>query len=261
VVDILELARSMGIHKLDTAPSYGSSEQKLGQCNLRDFKVTTKLSTIPLGERNIRGYIASQIEGSLKRLNVEHLHAVLFHNEMDLISKFSLTAMDELLDLKRQGIIGNIGISTYFQSDLRVVLDKFDVDVIQAPYSIIDQRLNGFIDCLANKNIQIQVRSIFLQGLLLMNVNEALKNCPAWETASLDWQNFLKAYNLTAYEASLFFVLSNKVIDDFVIGIDGISQLNTLFNVVAEFNGDFQYDVSSLESSIKELINPYMWRK
>jgi aryl-alcohol dehydrogenase-like predicted oxidoreductase len=189
------------------------------------------------------------------------LHAVLFHNEIDIRSKFGLIAIDELQTFKRQGIIGNIGFSTYFESDLKANVDEFDIDVIQAPFNIIDRRLNEFLDYLVKKKIQIQIRSIFLQGLLLMGANSALKNCSAWEAKSSNWQNFLKMHKLSAYEASLFFVMSNDAIDDYVIGIDSILQLDALLNIVAGFNGDFHFDVSSLESSMKELINPYLWNK
>jgi aryl-alcohol dehydrogenase-like predicted oxidoreductase len=261
VADILECARSKGIHKLDTAPSYGTSEFKLGQCNIRDFQVTTKLSSLSEDETDIRGYIFRQIEASLTRLNVEHLHAVLFHNELDPIKKFGPTAINELQSLKRQGIIGSIGISTYFQPELGTILNEFDIDVIQAPFNVIDQRLNEFLGSLCKKNIQIQIRSIFLQGLLLMESQDALRICPAWKARSSDWQNFLKMHNLTAYEASLFYVMSDKTVDDCVVGIDSVEQLDALLHAVGGYKGGFHYDVSLLESSIKELINPYMWNK
>jgi aryl-alcohol dehydrogenase-like predicted oxidoreductase len=261
VADILDCARLRGVHKLDTAPSYGTSELKLGQCNIRDFQVTTKLSSISKDEKDIRGFICRQIETSLTRLNVDHIYAVLFHNELDPIRKFGPAAINELQSLKRQGVIRNIGISTYFQSSLRNILEEIDVDVIQAPFNIIDQRLNKFKDYLLKKNIRIQIRSIFLQGLLLMNPQKALKSCPVWEERSIEWQNFLKMYNLTAYEASLFYVMSDKAVDDCVVGIDSVKQLDALLHAVGGYKGGFHYDVSSLESSIKELINPYMWNK
>ena len=51
-------------------------------------------------------------------------------------------------------------------------MSRFKLDMVQLPYNIIDQNFetSGWIKKLKKMNIKIHVRSIFLQGLLLMKL-------------------------------------------------------------------------------------------
>ena len=46
---------------------------------------------------------------------------------------------------------------------------KFPIDVVQVPFNILDQRLNNnlFKKIISRKKIEVHVRSIFLQGILV----------------------------------------------------------------------------------------------
>lgn len=120
VRELLALAQSLGINLIDTAPAYGSSEERLGQLlakQRQQWIICTKA-----GEEFEHGassyhfrpeQIRACVERSLKRLRTDYLDIVLIHsdgNDLDIIDNFG--ALDVLSDLKKQGLIRASGMST-----------------------------------------------------------------------------------------------------------------------------------------------------
>lgn len=121
VSDILDLCLDLGITLLDTAPAYGVAEERLGQLlgARRDkFFLMTKTGEEFDGTNSRYVFDAvhtrHSIERSLKRLRTDYLDAVLVHSnrhDLDVITNTDVIAT--LADLKREGKIGLIGVSTY----------------------------------------------------------------------------------------------------------------------------------------------------
>jgi aryl-alcohol dehydrogenase-like predicted oxidoreductase len=115
---ILELARELGINLLDTAPAYGSSEERLGKLltNRHEWILCSKT-----GEEFINGqshfnfsarHTRFSIERSLKRLHTDYLDMVLVHsdgNDEHIIQQTD--CFETLLQLKQKGLIRAFGLS------------------------------------------------------------------------------------------------------------------------------------------------------
>jgi aryl-alcohol dehydrogenase-like predicted oxidoreductase len=119
VVEILELAWSLGINFIDTAPAYGTSEQRLGQLllNRHDWVIETKVGEIFENGQSTFDFSAAHtrqsVENSLKKLRRDVLDVVLVHssgNDMDIINHEE--ALEELDKLKQQGMIKAFGMSS-----------------------------------------------------------------------------------------------------------------------------------------------------
>lgn len=119
VTEILELAWSLGINFIDTAPAYGTSEQRLGQLlpNRHDWIIETKVGEIFEGGKSRFDFSAAHtresVENSLKMLRRDVLDVVLVHSsgdDMDIINNEE--ALNELDKLKRQGLIKAYGMSS-----------------------------------------------------------------------------------------------------------------------------------------------------
>ena len=69
-------------------------------------------------------------------------------------------------------MIQNFGFSIYNQNELNTILKYTNPDTIQLPGNIFDQRyLNKkILKDLKSKKIEIQIRSIFLQGITLKQI-------------------------------------------------------------------------------------------
>ena len=140
---LLELAWDLGINLLDTAPAYGESEERLGRllrrCR-RDWVVVTKV-----GEEFDDGVsrfdfsaaaARASVERSLRRLGVEALDAVLIHsNGEDLPILEREGVLPALLDLKREGLVRAVGISTKtIAGGLRAVVC---CDLVMVTYNLV----------------------------------------------------------------------------------------------------------------------------
>ena len=117
--ELLDEARELGINLLDTAPAYGSSEQRIGQIltDRSNWILCTKV-----GEEFFNGksfynfsgqHTKTSIERSLKNLNTDYLDLVLVHsdgNDNTIIN--STDCFEALSHLKDSGVIRAFGMST-----------------------------------------------------------------------------------------------------------------------------------------------------
>jgi aryl-alcohol dehydrogenase-like predicted oxidoreductase len=125
VRDILAAARETGVTLLDTADSYGDpaggSESLMGEAlkgQRDDFAVATKFGMDMRGEygddhgvRGSRRYIRRAVEGSLRRLQTDHIDLYQLHVPDDITPiEETLSALSELV---REGKIGYLGCSNF----------------------------------------------------------------------------------------------------------------------------------------------------
>ncbi|MDP2950656.1 MAG: aldo/keto reductase, partial [Chloroflexota bacterium] len=78
-------ALELGVTFFDVAPGYGSgkAEELVGQGlkgHRAEVNITTKISLPPDKAGDKRGYILTSIEGSLRRLQTDHVELLLVHN-------------------------------------------------------------------------------------------------------------------------------------------------------------------------------------
>lgn len=118
VVELLALARELGINLLDTAPAYGVSEQRLGHLlpgPRSDWVIGTKVGeTYADGESRFdfsAEATRASIERSLRRLHTDYLDYVLIHSHGDDLAVLQTDCLATLLALKRSGLIRAVGLS------------------------------------------------------------------------------------------------------------------------------------------------------
>jgi aryl-alcohol dehydrogenase-like predicted oxidoreductase len=119
VRDLLQLAWDLGINTLDTAPAYGSSEERLGQLlpHRHDWIIVGKVGEIfDKGESHFdfsAAYTRQSVERSLKRLRRDMIDIVLVHSHGDDMAIINNEAVcDTLQELKQRGLIRAVGISS-----------------------------------------------------------------------------------------------------------------------------------------------------
>ena len=93
-----------------------------------------------------------KIEQSLENLKLDKIHGLLFHNPQDLLGTEGEKIYKILLNLKDEGLISNIGISIYSPKILEDLVPIYSLDIVQAPFNIIDKRIinSGWADKLNN---------------------------------------------------------------------------------------------------------------
>jgi len=175
--ELLALAQTLGINLIDTAPAYGSSEERLGELlakQRRQWIICTKA-----GEEFKHGqshynfrpeHIRASVERSLKRLRTDYLDIVLIHsdgNDLDIIDNFG--ALDVLNDLKKQGLIRATGMSTKTVDG--GILAARHSDIVMATLNLGYRDELPVFDFCAQNNKSVFVKKAFGSGHLFSGEN------------------------------------------------------------------------------------------
>ena len=257
--EILKKLKSENINTIDTAISYGDSEMRLGREDLTYFNIISKLPAIPESENNIEEWVNKNVESSLNNLHISKLHGILLHNPNDLLNGNSKKLFKALVNLKDNNIVEKIGISGYSLSELDELLRNFRFDIVQYPFNILDRRLesSGWMKTLYEEDVEIHVRSIFLQGLLLMPFNDVPKKFYKWNRVFKLWESAISNLNLSKIEACLKFACSFKEITKVIVGVDTKEQLHEILDI--DLSNE-QISLPNLGVEDEKLLNPSLWK-
>jgi len=256
---ILDEAFSHGIDTIDTAIGYGESEAVLGQFDLESWKIISKLPRLPESEfGGASSWVADQVTASFNRLKVGSLYGILLHCPDQLFSPDGKDIYQSLIRLKEMGYIQKIGVSIYSPDELDKIFQEMQFDIVQAPLSILDRRLihSGWLARLSEANVEIHIRSIFLQGLLLMSNERRPKKFDRWQPVWSEWNCWLLENNLTPLEACLGYALSINEVDRVVVGVDSVSHLSEILSLVSRKKISTPNWPESIDT---ELLNPAKW--
>ena len=158
----------------------------------------------------------------------------MLQNIKSLQSKNGNEIYQSIKNMKTNGLTKKIGISIYDFNLLDKILKKFKFDLVQAPLNILDRRLiqSGWLKKLKKKKIQVYVRSIFLQGVLLLKHDKLPKKLKQFKKNWKIWENWLKKNKLKPLQACLLFALKINF-DNTQIFIFHINCILSIFNIFA----------------------------
>lgn len=260
IKSILDSAYDSGIQLLDTAEAYGDSQNKIGEYHnnsTNKFNVITKFSS------NADGFslnIIERVHNNLKILDVDKLYCYMFHSFNDFNEYFEKYRKD-LLILKKDGMINNIGVSLYSNDEFESVLEFDEITLIQLPFNLLDNnnKRGNILKKAKEKGIEIHARSVFLQGLFFKNTSDlSIKIKPL--------RPYLSSLNDLCYEdykmndLALNYVCNQNNIDKVLIGVDNVHQLE--LNILSEKKNIEKELIKKIEAvDVKEtkILNPSNW--
>lgn len=255
---ILQVAQTAGIDTLDTAIAYGASEQVLGQIGVGGWRVVTKLPAIPEQSQDLSAWMRDSLEASLERLRVKRVAGLLLHKPLQLLGSCGPAIYQALVDLKRQGLVGQIGYSLYLPAELDALWARYPVDLVQAPFNVFDRRFraSGWLARLRASDVEIHARSIFLQGLLLMDPDSRPSQFQTWAAQWQMWDRWLTERQLTPLQACVGFAMAQPEFDRIIVGVDSMEQLQEIL-AAAEIGP--VTPPASLVVEDENLVNPSRW--
>jgi aryl-alcohol dehydrogenase-like predicted oxidoreductase len=255
---IIKRAWAAGVDTFDTAISYGDAECQLGAIGVSQWQVVSKLPQLPDAVDTIT-WVRRQINESLARLRVQSLYGLLLHQPAALLGPQGNAIYAAMVDAKNAGLVGKIGISAYGPEDIDSITSQFRMDLVQAPFSIFDRRLctSGCLDRMHASGIEFHARSVFLQGLLLMEQQQRPASFARWNVLWTAWDGWLKEARMTPLQACLGFVSAHQSVARFVVGVDSSAQLEQILSAV-DMAESLAFP-AELASQDPQLINPSNW--
>jgi aryl-alcohol dehydrogenase-like predicted oxidoreductase len=251
VANILRVAQSSGIDTIDTAAAYGKSEDLLGGLGVTGFRIVTKL---PLHARAVD--VAECVGQSLRRLQVQNLAAVLIHR-----FEPSGATLDLLAALRAHPSVQQAGISLYYPSELEWLLASgAALDVVQVPLNVLDQRFVPWFGPLEARGIEIHVRSVFLQGLLLLEEKAVPTALAAVRPALGRLRELAATHSLPVAAILVGFASQHELIHRVVLGVDSADQLREHTDSAGcGLSTDLVAELRGLAAQDNDLLIPSRW--
>lgn len=209
---VVEAAWQAGIRHFDTAQAYGDSEAVLGEAIRtlgigEECRVGTKLSA-ELDVEDPAG-VERALEASLERLGIHRLWYVLLHNP-DWLEAWDRGIGAVLQRYRRGGHIAHLGASLRTIRDAPLCLNHHDMEIIQAPCNAWDRRADewGVLRSARERGQLPCVRSVYLQGLLVLPLEEVARRLPAAKDAAQAWHELADRFGMSPPELALRYALT-----------------------------------------------------
>ena len=259
VTAILSRAWGEGIDTLDTAISYGESERRLGEAGVASWRVVTKLPPVPEACADVSGWVHRTVQAALDRLGVPVLYGLLLHRPHQLLEPVGESLGLALDDVKREGLVKKTGISIYDPAELDILTRQYQFDLVQAPFNLLDRRLitTGWMDRLRAQGTELHVRSIFLQGLLLMPSARRPAAFDRWSQTFSEFNAWLADTGLSPLQACVRDAVSFPQIARVIVGVDGLQQLSDILHAA---EGRAPAVPAFPGAGDSELLNPAAWQ-
>jgi aryl-alcohol dehydrogenase-like predicted oxidoreductase len=262
---IVQEAWENGIQEFDTAQGYGKSEEALGEA-LSELGVSAEAIIIskfdPALDHLDRSALSNALSESLSRLGIPSLYGMMLHRE-ELLSLWDNGLSKILHDFALSGRVKYIGISVYSPDKAIQALNTEGIDMVQLPTNILDRRFEtaGVFQIADEKRKQIYIRSIFLQGLILMDTDEVPEEMSFVRPVLERLKHLSQDLSLTRQEIALGYIKSAIPNSRVVFGADNSEQVKK--NLLCWNKKPSQYMVSQVKKLFdcvdESVLNPTLW--
>ena len=175
----------------------------------------------------------------------------MFHRSDDLLQPYGADAWATALNAISGSNI-RLGVSCYSPFEISMLQDKFGVSVAQLPGNALDQRLRAT----SLNNIELHLRSVFLQGILLMAPEKAAMKLPHGEHSFNVWRKWCDEYQMLPLQAALSIAKALPGVRYCVVGADKLTQLE---EIATAWEDAPPIDGSALAIDNLDIIDPRRW--
>lgn len=264
---ILACAYEGGVNGLDTAATYGTSEEVIGK-TLEELGLTGKFVVVTkLRHMRKRAFTQQEAEAevedsvlcSLRRLRQDTLPIVLFHDIEDL------RYIEALLKQKEKGRVRSIGFSLSSCRAALQILASGYAEAVQIPTNLLDHRFTrrGVFREAKQRNVAVFVRSVYLQGLLLMPE----ESIPAFLAPVMPTRRKLQQLadeaGVSLAELAVRYVLGIEGITCALVGVETLGQMrqNLAYFAKGPLDADLMNAISETVPDLPEaILNPALWQ-
>jgi aryl-alcohol dehydrogenase-like predicted oxidoreductase len=265
---ILDFVQHEGINAFDTAQGYGKSEEVLGHYFRSSKDITPQMiSKVPSKAfSNPYEALKKEIDSSLNRLAQDRLFALLLHDSA-LLYSWSEETSAKVEKLQSEGVIHSFGVSIYSDEEFLLAMNNPHITMVQIPFNLFDQRAvhKGWLKVAKSKNKLLFIRSVYLQGLLLMDEDKVPSYLDHVKPFLSQLKHLAKGLNITRNQLALAYV--DQVATDSIVlfGCDTLQQAQENirnYNTLPSLSDHTIETIEQAFASVDETIyNPTKWNK
>ena len=269
VDELLSYADSKSINFIDTARSYGDSEDKIGNFisqNKNHFIIATKLEKISFEDTKTKDSLYTKImhsiETSLKKLKLDKLDILQLHQSDDFLIK-NEAFWDILISLKEQKLLTSIGVSVYEEEETKNLINKYGkfLDFFQVPYNIFDRRFEKLDSLFKENQIGVIGRSIFLKGVIPCKIEELPKELNGLKSYKEKLREVAEQLSIDTAELALQYVCNKEFITTTILGVDNVEELERNVQAIEKKEVvNFLAELDDLIVKDRTLIDPRQWK-
>jgi len=257
VREMLSAAARAGLGVLDAGQASPVAEQMLGAAMPSPAPFNLLIRSV----RGDRGpdLVETEVRASLARLRVSKARAVVVQSASDLFAPAGAALWNRLKALRDEGLFDQVGVSAYASDDPAGLARRFKPDLIQAPASLLDQRLllDGSLMAVRELGIEVHLRSIFLNGLLFLppdRVPAQLKGAAGRLSRA---RRMIAEGRSDPLQAALGFALSRPEADAVIVGAATAAELSAVIAAAASPPPDLDWDEMALDDPVA--LDPRRW--
>ncbi|NOU50791.1 aldo/keto reductase [Pseudoalteromonas sp. JBTF-M23] len=264
---ILHLANTENIKVLDTALGYGESHHSLATYEPlhSQFSIVTKLPPLHadiFSQTDIERYIR-YVEQCFIDLKCTSLKALLFHQASDAFKPGVKALLDYLKEQKNTHRIQQLGVSVYSDTPASLLCESSFIDLVQLPFNAFDDyfKKTGVLKALASHGVEIHSRSCFLQGLLLMPIEQLTPYFRPWFTQLTMFHKQAKHHNVSLLTLCLAYVAKEPEINQILVGVNSERELTEILEAYQKVATIDPTELINMAVDDPKLTNPALWNK
>jgi len=220
------------IEELDTSEDYKGSHKAISK-HANNFKITTKINLNQLG--SIKD-LAPKVINICKEIGIEKIERVLLRPHAT-DPNFTLDAIKKLEKLRLIGSIASLGLTIYETKEMDYFMGVVDFPItFQVPLNLLNR---SFQEQITSNPIRYQgfnfyVRSVFLQGLLLMNPEEIPLHLTEASESIRCLNDKLTKLGLSTLEATFALIRKQNWATGILVGVTSLDELKTNLHAFKE---------------------------
>lgn len=248
--DLVLSAEKWDFRGIDTAPAYGDAEASIGAAGT-SLPIHTKFDP-DLSE-------VESVRESLLRLRRKSIDIAYFHRPM--ASRQAIRMVPKIRNSLSRELVHKLGASIYDLRELPFLLDCEHITAIQCPFSVFDRRFSRELlaDFVARGG-QVYVRSVFLQGLLLVGserVPEGHKElAPFLETF---WEA-CREWEVSPVSAAIQFAHQSLPFAGLIVGTSRVEELEQIARASkVKVDRGFMDTLNEMKLPARHVVDPRQW--
>jgi aryl-alcohol dehydrogenase-like predicted oxidoreductase len=247
VGEILAVAARSGLRVLDTSSSANYTEAVIGShlpkpCR---FRMMVKASRLDRGP----DHVEAEARTALRRLGLQRADAIIVQMAGELFGAHGMDSWNRLLAMRDEGLFQFVGVSALASDDPLGLVKRFKPDIVQAPASLLDQRLllDGTLATLAEWGVEVQLRSIFLQGLLFLPPDRVPGEFKLAASRLSRVRRMIAEGRSDPLQAALGFALSREEASAVIVGVTSAAELQAVGAAAMSPPPELDWDNMALE--------------